>query len=155
MVGPTSTGTSSPTTSPDLADRRKPTTVAFRYRSLQQLTKWLVAEGELTADPMAGMHVPHVPEQPVPVLTDDDLRALLAACKGTGFAERRDTAIIRSAGRDCLRSCAGRGAQDPPRCPSTNPRGFRTAGSEISASSRSRSPETSISAPAVRASAIK
>lgn len=79
----------------DLADRWKPTTVAFRYRSLQQFTKWLTAEGELPADPMAGMHAPHVPETPVPVLSDDDLRALLAACKGAGHSERRDTAIIR------------------------------------------------------------
>jgi site-specific recombinase XerD len=76
-------------------DRHKPATVAFRYRSLQQWCKWLAAEGELAADPMAGMSAPHVPEQPVPVLTDDQLRTLLAACKGTGFPERRDTAIIR------------------------------------------------------------
>ena len=34
----------------DLADRWKPGTVAFRYRSLQQFTKWLAAEGELDAD---------------------------------------------------------------------------------------------------------
>ncbi len=31
----------------------------------------------------------------MPVVSDADLRALLAACKGTGFSERRDTAIIR------------------------------------------------------------
>ena len=31
----------------------------------------------------------------MPVLTRDQLRALLAACKGSGFAERRDTAIVR------------------------------------------------------------
>jgi site-specific recombinase XerD len=32
---------------------------------------------------------------PVPILTPDDLRALLGACKGRSFADRRDTAIIR------------------------------------------------------------
>jgi len=73
----------------------KPATVAFRYRSLQQFTKWLTAEDELPADPMAGMQAPKVPEEPVPVLSRDQLKALLAACKGSGFAERRDTAIIR------------------------------------------------------------
>jgi len=31
----------------------------------------------------------------VPVLTDDELRALLDVCKGTGFDQRRDTAIVR------------------------------------------------------------
>ena len=45
----------------DLADRWKPGTVAFRYRSLQQFTKWLAAEGELDADPMEGMRAPHCP----------------------------------------------------------------------------------------------
>ena len=31
----------------------------------------------------------------MPVLTDDELRALLDVCKGTGFDQRRDTAIVR------------------------------------------------------------
>jgi integrase/recombinase XerC len=79
----------------DQASRWKPATVAFRYRSLQQFTKWLTAEDELPADPMAGMQAPKVPEEPVPVLSRDQLKALLAACKGSGFTERRDTAIIR------------------------------------------------------------
>jgi site-specific recombinase XerD len=79
----------------DQADRWKPSTVAFRYRSLQQFTKWLAAEGEVDADPMADMRAPHVPEEPVPILTPDDLKALLATCKGRAFADRRDTAIIR------------------------------------------------------------
>jgi len=78
----------------DQAARWKPATVVFRYRSLQQFTKWLTAEDELPADPMAGMQAPKVPEEPVP-LTRDQLKALLAACKGAGFTERRDTAIIR------------------------------------------------------------
>jgi site-specific recombinase XerC len=56
--------------------------VAFRYRSMQQFTKWLAAEGELDADPMADMRAPHVPEEPVPILTPDDLKSLLATCKG-------------------------------------------------------------------------
>jgi integrase len=41
-----------------------------------------------------GMQAPKVPKEPVPVLSHVHLRALLAACKGAGFAERRDTAII-------------------------------------------------------------
>jgi site-specific recombinase XerD len=41
------------------------------------------------------MKPPHVPEQPVPVLTDQQLSALLAVCKGTEFNDRRDTALIR------------------------------------------------------------
>jgi integrase len=31
----------------------------------------------------------------VPVLTEDELRALLTACEGSAFEDRRDTAIVR------------------------------------------------------------
>jgi integrase len=41
------------------------------------------------------MRPPSVPEQPVPVPTDDQIRALLASCDGREFVDRRDTAIIR------------------------------------------------------------
>lgn len=79
-----------------LARERKPATVSFRYRALQQFTKWLAEEDELAADPMARMRPPQVPEQPVPVLTDDQMRALLGTCaKGKGFVDRRDHAIMR------------------------------------------------------------
>jgi site-specific recombinase XerD len=76
-------------------DRLKPATVAKQYRSLQQLWKWLEDDGEIPASPMARMHPPAVPEQPVPILTDDELRRLLDACKGTDHDARRDTAILR------------------------------------------------------------
>jgi integrase len=36
-----------------------------------------------------------VPEQPVPILTDDELVRLLAACKGQSLENRRDEAVIR------------------------------------------------------------
>jgi site-specific recombinase XerD len=79
-----------------LARERKPATVSFRYRALQQFTKWLADEKELPTDLMARMRPPQVPEQPVPVLTDDQMRALLATCaKGKGFVDRRDHAIMR------------------------------------------------------------
>lgn len=72
-----------------------PATVAGTYRSLQQLWRWLVDEGEVTTNPFDRMKPPQVPEQPVPILTDQQLSALLAACKGTEFNDRRDTALIR------------------------------------------------------------
>ena len=73
----------------------KPATVARRFRSLQQFWKWAVEEQEVAVSPMAQMKPPHVPEQPVPVLTDAELGRLLDTCKGPGFVERRDAAIIR------------------------------------------------------------
>lgn len=72
-----------------------PATVAGTYRSLQQLWRWLLEEGEAGVNPFDRMRPPHVPEQPVPVLSDEQLSALLAVCKGTDFTERRDTALIR------------------------------------------------------------
>jgi site-specific recombinase XerD len=73
----------------------KPATVSQRYRSLQQFFRWAKGEGETRETPMANMRPPHVPETPPPVLTDDELRALLRAAAGTDFDERRDTAILR------------------------------------------------------------
>ena len=69
--------------------------MSVRYRALQQFFSWLVDEEELKADPMARMKPPRVPEQPVPILSGEHLRALLKTCAGKGFVERRDTAIVR------------------------------------------------------------
>jgi site-specific recombinase XerD len=75
--------------------RVSPATVAKHYRSLQQLFRWLVVDGELDRSPMETMSPPTVPEQPVPVLDDETLRKLLKACEGNTFENRRDTAIVR------------------------------------------------------------
>jgi site-specific recombinase XerD len=44
---------------------------------------------------MAGLHAPNFKEKPVPVLSDSQLKALVAACAGKTFEDRRDEAIIR------------------------------------------------------------
>lgn len=75
---------------------RAPATVARHYRSLQQFWKWLAEDGEIPVSPMARMTPPHVPEQPVPVFTEDELGRLLAVAKGNTFENRRDSAIMRS-----------------------------------------------------------
>jgi site-specific recombinase XerD len=79
----------------DLLARFKPATASVRYRALQTFFKWLVAEGELEASPMARMRPPHVPETSPDVVTDDEVRRLLTACEGRAFEDRRDAAIIR------------------------------------------------------------
>jgi site-specific recombinase XerD len=78
-----------------LTDRCAPATVAKHYRSLQQLFRWLVDDGELTRSPMERMRPPMVPEQPVDILSDDELRRLLDVCKGNTFENRRDHAVLR------------------------------------------------------------
>jgi len=77
------------------ADTLSPATVAGCYRSLQQLWRWLADEGLVPVNVFEAMHPPRVPEQPVPVLSDEQLSALLATAKGRDFTDRRDTAIIR------------------------------------------------------------
>ncbi len=72
-----------------------PATVAKHYRSLEQLFRWLVDDGEIERSPFERMTPPAVPEQPVDVLTEQELGKLLAACSGQSFENRRDTALIR------------------------------------------------------------
>jgi integrase len=77
-------------------ERGKPSTAAVRYRSLQRLFKWLSEEGEVPTDPMARMRPPAVPEVPVPVVADDDLRKLLKTCEDRTFEDRRNVAMLRT-----------------------------------------------------------
>jgi site-specific recombinase XerD len=80
----------------DQLERWRPATAANRYRGLQRFFAWLGEEGEIRVSPMARMKPPHVPEEPPPVLRDEELRRLLGTCeRGTNFEDRRDAAIIR------------------------------------------------------------
>jgi site-specific recombinase XerD len=79
----------------DVLARRKPATASNRFRALQQLFGYLLDEGEIDHSPIARMSPPQVPEQPVPVLSEDDLRKLLADCAGKEFEDKRDEAVIR------------------------------------------------------------
>ena len=74
---------------------RAPATVSVYYRSLQPFWRWAIEEGFVRESPMGNMRPPIVPEQPVPILSLEQLRALLRACDGARFEDRRDTAIIR------------------------------------------------------------
>jgi integrase/recombinase XerC len=57
--------------------------------------RWLLDEEEIDRSPMERMRPPIVPEKRVPVLTEAQLRALLASAKSSSFVDRRDAAIIR------------------------------------------------------------
>jgi len=76
-------------------ERTASSSAATRYRSLQQLFRWLDDEGEIDSSPMAKMRPPIIPEQAVPVLSDDQVRLVLDNCAGRDFRNRRDIAIIR------------------------------------------------------------
>jgi site-specific recombinase XerD len=76
-----------------LLERYSAAYASNQFRALQQFFKWLAAEEEIP-DPMAGLRPPHVPEQPVPVFSIDELASLERACAGRSFQQRRDAAMI-------------------------------------------------------------
>jgi site-specific recombinase XerD len=62
-----------------LADVHAPGTVRTRHKGLSRFCRWLVAEDEITDNPMATLSPPMPKDKPVPVLTDDELTALRSA----------------------------------------------------------------------------
>jgi site-specific recombinase XerD len=79
----------------DQLDRWKPKTAKVRFGDLQQFFRWVVDDGEHTISPMVGMKPPMVPEVPVPIVSDADIKKLFKACEGKEFDDRRDVAILR------------------------------------------------------------
>jgi integrase/recombinase XerC len=67
-----------------------------KHKGLQQFFKWLmVEEEEIDRSPMERVRQPKTPQKLVPVMRDEDTKKLLEACKGKGFVQLRDEAIIR------------------------------------------------------------
>jgi len=56
--------------------------------------KWCAAEG-ISSDLTANIRMPRRVDKPPDILTQDQLRLLLAACTGESFVDRRDDALIR------------------------------------------------------------
>lgn len=78
-----------------------PAAIARCFRSLQQFFRWAAEESEIDVNPMARMKPPTVPLQPPEVLTDDEIKRLLEACRNKPnhgrsgeFERRRDTAML-------------------------------------------------------------
>ena len=78
-----------------LDDGAQPTTAAARLAGVRQFSKWLAAEGEIDSDPLLRLNAPKGDMPITPVLTDDELRALIKACQGQTLRDRRDEAIVR------------------------------------------------------------
>ncbi|HMC80529.1 MAG TPA: integrase, partial [Acidimicrobiia bacterium] len=57
--------------------RCKPATASVRFRSVQQFFKFLVEEDEIDVSPMRTMQPPIVSEQPVAVVSTDELERLI------------------------------------------------------------------------------
>ncbi|MFD3717209.1 tyrosine-type recombinase/integrase [Streptomyces sp. NPDC058674] len=74
--------------------RTSPSTAHQYFRSLKTFFNWLVEEEELDRSPMRTMKPPTVTEKEVPVISEAELTKLFKVCKGTSYADRRDTALL-------------------------------------------------------------
>jgi site-specific recombinase XerC len=80
-----------------LAKRRtevRPATLSIEYRALTKFWRWAVDEDELVLSPMARMTPPTVPAAPMPIVSEDDFKAMLVTAQGKDFLARRDTAVL-------------------------------------------------------------
>jgi site-specific recombinase XerD len=64
----------------ELAETCEPSTVATRLRGMHRFCRWLVSEGELDTAPTDGIEIASAPDKPVPILTDEEITALLKTC---------------------------------------------------------------------------
>jgi integrase/recombinase XerD len=78
-----------------LSDGAEAATARSRHLALRRFSKWLAAEGETERDELASLAPPQLDTKAIHPLGDDQLRALLAACKGATLRDKRDEAIIR------------------------------------------------------------
>jgi integrase/recombinase XerD len=70
-------------------------TVSTRYRALRLFAAWCVREDVLDSDPIASLRPPKLDSKIVPKISDAELVALIAACSGKSFVDRRDEAVVR------------------------------------------------------------
>lgn len=84
-------------TDPSSKNRRyAAASVKNRHDGIRQFFRWCEEEGEVPEgrNPMRHVKAPQVPQNPPDVLREDDIRALLSACEGREFEDRRDSALI-------------------------------------------------------------
>lgn len=70
-------------------------TARSRQLAVRRFSAWLAAEGEIEVDQLVSLKPPKLDTKVVPELDEQQLRALIKACKGNDFRDRRDEAIVR------------------------------------------------------------
>jgi site-specific recombinase XerD len=76
--------------------KNTPSTAQTRYKGLRVFYVWCIAEGEVAEHPMRNIKPPTIPEQPIPILSEEELARLIKACEADrSFEGRRDLAIVR------------------------------------------------------------
>jgi integrase/recombinase XerD len=62
---------------------------------VRRFSAWLTEEGEQGDDPLYGLRSPRLDKPVVEPLTDEQLRAMLKACRGPDLRDKRDEALVR------------------------------------------------------------
>jgi site-specific recombinase XerD len=78
-----------------MIETRSASTALNKHKGLQQFFRWLLAEDEIDRSPMVRVPQPKIPQKLIPIMAVDDTRKLLELCKGKGFPQLRDEALIR------------------------------------------------------------
>lgn len=71
------------------------TTARARQLAVRRFSAWAASEGEIDHDELAHLKPPKIDTKVVPELDEDQVRALIAACQGRSFVDRRDEAMVR------------------------------------------------------------
>ncbi len=80
-------------------------TANLRARSVRMFSAWAASEGEIPSHDLAGLKPPKPGKPVVPKLSDDQLRALIAACAADkSLYGRRDEAMVRLASESTSRA---------------------------------------------------
>lgn len=72
-----------------------PATARTRQMALKRFSAWLLDEGEIDVDPIRDVKPPKLDVKVVEGLTDEQCAALVKACQGREFIDRRDEAVAR------------------------------------------------------------
>jgi integrase/recombinase XerC len=78
-----------------MIETRSASTALNKHKSLQQFFRFLIAEEDIERSPMGRVRQPITPQKLIPVMRDEDTRRVLDACRGKGFVNLRDEAIVR------------------------------------------------------------
>lgn len=78
-----------------LASGSEPATARARHMALRRFSAWLADEEEIDRDELIGLKPPKLDVKVVPRLAEEQCRALVKACAGKEFVDRRDEALVR------------------------------------------------------------
>ncbi|OLE23537.1 MAG: hypothetical protein AUG49_15710 [Catenulispora sp. 13_1_20CM_3_70_7] len=74
----------------------EPSTAGTRLKAVRQFSAWLADEGEIDTNELETLKAPSLDEKVVESLNDEQCQALIDACKGRTYADKRDEALIRT-----------------------------------------------------------